>query len=64
MTSENIRAQADITPASIDAVVHQARAERAEAMSAILAALPATLKRLVASIRASRLRLPQKGAWA
>jgi hypothetical protein len=62
MTTENLWANATITPASIDAILRQARAERAEAMRAELAALPGLLKRLIAHFRPIRERTPQTRA--
>lgn len=64
MTTENHWANASISPASIDAIVRRARAERAEAMRAELAALPGLLKRLIAYFRPIRQRTPQTSALA
>ena len=64
MNTENRWADAAVTHASIDAIVRRARAERAEAMRAAMAELPALFKRLAAAILPNRQRLPQTGAWA
>jgi len=64
MTTENLWANAAITPAGIDAILRRARAERAEAMRAELAALPGLLKRLIAYFRPIRQRTPQTSALA
>ena len=61
MKTENNWPHASISPAGIEAIVRRARAERAEAMRAELAALPAVLKRLLAHIRPTRHRVPQAG---
>ena len=64
MTTENIWANASITPAGIEAIVRQARAERAETMRAELATLLGALKRLVVSFRPTRQRTPRTSALA
>lgn len=60
MTTENLWANAAITPAGIEAVVRKARADRAEVMRATLAELPGLVKRLIAQLRPNR----QGRAWA
>ncbi len=64
MTNEINWAHASISPSQIDAVVRQARAERAEAMRVALAALPAKFKQLVGSFRPASQAVPHKGALA
>jgi hypothetical protein len=64
MNNENNRAQSDITPAAIDAVIRQARSERAQAMRAAAVEFPALLKRMLSGFRPIRARTPHKGVWA
>ncbi len=64
MSTENLWVRAEMTPTQVEAIVRQARAERAAAMRAAIAKLPALLKRLVTTQRPSRERLPQAGALA
>lgn len=64
MNTDNRISAAFISPVDIDAVMIDAREERAEVMRAALAKLAPPFKRLAARIRPSRQRLPQAGAWA
>ncbi len=64
MNTDETWAHADITPSTIEAIVRQARAERAEVMRASLAELPALIKRAVINFRPIRERALHKGALA
>lgn len=64
MNTENPWAIASITPSAIEAVVRQARSERAEVMRAAIVGIPAMLGRLVAYFRPIRERVPHTRAWA
>jgi len=64
MNTEFRVSAATITQAGIDAVIEQARADRAEVVRAMAVRLSALFSRLVARIRPSRGHLPQTGAWA
>ena len=64
MKTENNRVQSDITPAAIDAVIRQARNERAQAMRAAAVEFPALLKRVLSGFRPIRARIPHNGVWA
>lgn len=55
---------ANISPATIEAVIRQARADRAETIRAMAVRLPSLFSRLAARLRPSRQRLPQAGVWA
>ncbi len=55
---------AAITPSAIEAIVRNARAERAEVMRVALLELGASFRRLVAAFRPIRARAPRNGAWA
>lgn len=48
----------------VEAVMRQARGDRAKSMRSAMANVPALLKRLTATLRPNRQRLPQTGAWA
>lgn len=63
MNTENTWAVGPITPATIDAIMRQARVERAEVMRAELAALPAKVMRLVGYFRPIRQHKPQTSAF-
>lgn len=54
----------NITPATVEAIMLKARAERAEGVRILLIELGAQLRRLTAKLRPSHQRLPQSGAWA
>lgn len=62
MNTENAWVYASITPAQIDAVVRQARADRAKAMREAIRKVPGLLKRLIAAVRPNRPR--GQRAWA
>ena len=64
MKTENTWDAASISPAAIEAIVRQARIERAQVMRAELVALPAKVKRLIANFRPVRQRKPQTSAYA
>ena len=48
----------------VEAVMRQARDDRAKSMRSALASAPALLKCIAATLRPNRQRLPQTGAWA
>ena len=54
----------NITPATVEAIMLKARAERAEGVRILLIELSAQLRRLAAKLRPNRQRLPQAGVWA
>jgi hypothetical protein len=64
MNTQNNRSESDISAAAIDAVIRQARDERAQAMRAAAVEFPALLKRLLSGFRPIRARTPHKGVWA
>jgi len=64
MITDRRLAAAFISPMAIDAIMTQARADRAEVMRATLAKLGPLFKRLAARLRPNRQRLPQAGIWA
>ena len=64
MNTEIDRPIRPVTAADIDAIVHEARADRARDMRAAFARLPALFKGLAAYRRPNRLQLPQVDLWA
>ncbi len=60
MNSQNEFSSFSISPAGIDAIVSQARAERAEAMRAALSQVPVLFKRLVARLHFNREPQPRR----
>ena len=56
--------QGPLSAAELDAVLAQARIERAEAMHQMLSAFAAWVKRLAAHLKPAGEQLPQAGAWA
>ncbi len=64
MNTENRWAISSISPASIEAILRQARADRAQVMRQELAELPALFRRLVAYVRANGWHFPHAGARA
>ena len=64
MNTEFRFSAATINPDTIEAVIRQARADRAEVIRAAAVRLSALISRLAARIRASHPHLPHTGAWA
>ena len=64
MKTEFQIAAAAINPATIDAVIWQAKADRAEHIRAMAVQLPILLRSLMARLRPARQHLPQAGLWA
>lgn len=64
MNTEELFPIAAISPSAIEALVRQARADRAEVMRAALVQVPGLFRRFLAHMRPSRHQLPQSGAWA
>ncbi|MDO8876424.1 MAG: hypothetical protein Q8M24_09725 [Pseudolabrys sp.] len=54
----------NMTPVTIDAIISQARAERAEHMRMVLVGLYARLKRFVAGFRPIKAQTPRRRAMA
>lgn len=64
MTTFDRVSLATINPDAVDAIVAQARAERSQAVAALLIQFGGLFNRLAARMRPSRGSLPQTGVWA